>query len=137
MSTDPRHHAVPSGPSDADVTPTGPPAAPVIDWQALADSLRAPPAFLEKLARTMVSNLGPKPQALRAAAALADLQTIAREAHSIKGVAANVHAQLVFDIARSTESAAREGSPEAGSLAQALAVSVESMLASAQDRLDR
>jgi HPt (histidine-containing phosphotransfer) domain-containing protein len=103
----------------------------------VADSLRAPPTFLKKLARTMVSNLGPKPQALRAAAAVADLQTLAREAHSIKGVAANVHAQPVFELARATESAAREGSPEAGGLAQALAASVESMLASAQDQLDR
>jgi signal transduction histidine kinase/HPt (histidine-containing phosphotransfer) domain-containing protein len=137
MSTDPVLGEPPRGTIDRDEAPTGPPATPVIDWQAVADSLRAPPTFLKKLARTMVSNLGPKPQALRAAAAVADLQTLAREAHSIKGVAANVHAQPVFELARATESAAREGSPEAGGLAQALAASVESMLASAQDQLDR
>jgi HPt (histidine-containing phosphotransfer) domain-containing protein len=107
----------------------------VIDWQAVADSLRAPPAFVQQLARAMVSNLGPKPQSLRAAAAAADLPAIAREAHSIKGVAGNVRAQDVFELARATESAAREGQAEAVDLAQALAVSTQAMIDCARERL--
>ena len=108
----------------------------VIDWQAVADSLRAPPAFIQQLARAMVSNLGPKPQSLRAAAAAADLPAIAREAHSIKGVAGNVRAQEVFELARATESAAREGQAEAVDLAQALAVSTQAMIDCACARLE-
>ena len=128
----------PSGPSTP-VTPSAPtPAqacAVIIDWQAVADSLRAPPAFVQQLARAMVSNLGPKPQSLRAAAAAADLPAIAREAHSIKGVAGNVRAQDIFELARATESTAREGQAEAVDLAQALAVSTQAMIDCARERL--
>ena len=116
--------------------PAGQATQPVIDWQALAVSLRAPPAFLTQLARAVVSNMGPKPQALRVAAATGDLPTIAREAHSIKGVAGNVRAQGIFDLARSTERAARDGQTEATALAEALAEAVESMVACARQQLD-
>ncbi len=112
-------------------------SAPVIDWQAVADRLRAPPAFVRQLARAIVSNLGPKPQSLRAAAVAADLQAIAREAHSIKGVAGNVGAQSVFELARATECAARDGHPEAVGLAEALAVSTQSMIDCARDPIDK
>jgi len=116
--------------------PVGPTPVPVIDWQALARGLGAPPAFLKQLARAVVSNMGPKPAALRSAGATADLPTIAREAHSIKGVAGNVHAQPVFDLARTTEAAARNGQDAAADLAMELAVAVEAMVASAQQQLD-
>lgn len=107
----------------------------VIDWQALGKSLGMGEAFLHQLAQVVVRNLQPKPAALRAAAEIGDHAAIRQEAHSVKGIAGNVKAQAAFERAAQTEQAAKDETPQALSLAMALAEDVESMVASAQVRL--
>jgi CheY-like chemotaxis protein len=111
--------------------------APVIDWSAVASSLGASEAFLDQLAQVLLNNLGPKPAALRAAAQAGDLPAIARDAHSVKGVAGNVKADAAFALARSTEMAAREAREECRDLALELADTVEQVLEAARQRLAR
>ena len=83
----------------------------------------------------MARNLGGKPEALRAAAALRDHETLRREAHSIKGISGNVKAQVAFELAQSVELASKEAREEAFSLADQLAAEVGRVLAAAQARL--
>jgi signal transduction histidine kinase/HPt (histidine-containing phosphotransfer) domain-containing protein len=125
-------------PAQADPLPASvaPATFPAMDLQAVAHSLGAPPAFLQRLARAVVSSMGPKPQELRAAAATTDLATIAREGHSIKGVAGNIQSQAVYELAHLTELAARDGRAEAADLARDLADAVEAMVAAARQQLD-
>lgn len=131
------------------MTPTSPPPTPpstppgadgsgsVIDWSAVAASLGASEAFIDQLAQVLLNNLGPKPQALRAAAQTGDLTAISRDAHSVKGVAGNVKADAAFALARATETAAREGRDECRALAVQLADVVEQVLEAARQRLAR
>ena len=117
--------------------PPAGPQAPVIDWAAVAASLGASEAFLDQLAAGLLKNLGPKPAALRSAMQQGDMPGLMREAHSIKGVAGNVKADAAFALARSVESAARQGHRECLEQAVALAEAVEQMLAAARQRVER
>ena len=124
-------------PAAAAKAPPENPAAPVIDWAAVAAGLGASEAFLDQLAAGLLKNLGPKPAVLRAAVQQADLPLIMREAHSIKGVAGNVKADVAFALARAVETAARQGQQACLGDAVALAAAVEQMLAAARQRVDR
>jgi CheY-like chemotaxis protein len=108
----------------------------VIDWSALGASLGAGDAFIDQLAKVLAGNLAAKPSALLQAAAAADLATIAREAHSIKGVAGNVRAEAAHALARDTETAARAQDPQACALARQLAVQVDGLIDAARQRLE-
>ena len=129
--------ALPPVPAAAAKAPSENPAAPVIDWAAVAAGLGASEAFLDQLAAGLLKNLGPKPAVLRAAVEQADLPLIMREAHSIKGVAGNVKADAAFALARAVETAARQGQQACLGDAVALAAAVEQMLAAARQRVDR
>jgi CheY-like chemotaxis protein/HPt (histidine-containing phosphotransfer) domain-containing protein len=124
-------------PAAAAKAPSENPAAPVIDWAAVAAGLGASEAFLDQLAAGLLKNLGPKPAVLRAAVQQADLPLIMREAHSIKGVAGNVKADAAFALARAVETAARQGQQACLGDAEALAAAVEQMLAAARQRVER
>ena len=109
---------------------------PVVDWEALALSLGASQAFINQLAQALIRNLQAKPDALRAAALTGDHDAIRREAHAIKGIAANVKAHDAHDLAQKTESAAREGELQALQYAQDLAAEVSAMIESARALLE-
>ncbi|MEI8265923.1 MAG: ATP-binding protein [Betaproteobacteria bacterium] len=111
--------------------------AKVIDWAAVAAGLGATEAFLDQLAASLVKNLGPKQAALRAAAQQGDLPTLMREAHTIKGVAANLRAEAAFAVASKVENAARQGRRECLQQALDLAEAVEQMLTAARQRVER
>ena len=127
--------SVPAQPAGLASTGLAEPSAPTVDWAALASSLGATEAFIDQLAKAMARNLGGKPEALRAAAAQCDHETIRREAHSIKGITGNVKAQVAFELAQSVELASKEAREEAFSLADRLAAEVDRVLAAAQARL--
>lgn len=122
--------------TDAQQAPTIVVSAP-IDWAAVGASLGVGDEFLDRLAAVMIGNLESKPAALRAAAASQDFAAMARDAHSVKGVAGNVQAHQAFELARRAELAARAQEPEAGPLACELAITVETMVASARARSGR
>ena len=127
--------SAPAQPAGLASTGLAEPSAPPVDWAALASSLGATEAFIDQLAKAMARNLGGKPEALRAAAALRDHETLRREAHSIKGISGNVKAQVAFELAQSVELASKEAREEAFSLADQLAAEVGRVLAAAQARL--
>lgn len=110
------------------------PGSPAVDWAALGSSLGAGEAFINQLAKALLRNLDGKPEALRTAAAQADLDTLRQHAHSIKGIAGNVKAQHAFELAQQVELAAKERREEAKALARELAAAVESVILSAQER---
>ncbi len=121
---------------EADRAPSTATSPVVIDWPALGASLGAGDAFIDQLAKVLAGNLAAKPSALLQAAAAADLATIAREAHSIKGVAGNVRAEAAHALARDTEMAARAQDPQACALARQLAVQVDGLIDAARQRLE-
>ena len=127
--------SAPAQPAGLTSTGLAEPSAPPVDWAALASSLGATEAFIDQLAKAMARNLGGKPEALRAAAAQRDHETLRREAHSIKGISGNVKAQVAFELAQSVELASKEAREEAFSLADRLAAEVDRVLAAAQARL--
>ncbi len=110
-------------------------SAPAVDWDAVARQLGASEDFLRRLARTLATSLGPRATALRAAAAAGDLQALEREAHTVKGVAANVAAARAQALARAVEQSARDGQVSALTDAHALALEVERMLEAARQRV--
>jgi signal transduction histidine kinase/HPt (histidine-containing phosphotransfer) domain-containing protein len=124
-------------PAPSFAAPSADSQAKVIDWAAVAAGLGATEAFLDQLAASLVKNLGPKQAALRAAAQQGDLPTLMREAHTIKGVAANLRAEAAFAVASKVENAARQGRRECLQQALDLAEAVEQMLAAARQRVER
>jgi HPt (histidine-containing phosphotransfer) domain-containing protein len=132
----------PSVTQSANPTPQAPatspaPSATPIDWAALAASLGTGDAFIDQLAKVLASNLANKPEALLRAAEAGDMATLAREAHSVKGVAGNVKAEAAFALAREAEMAARESNPQAAPLARQLAAQVDGLIDAARRRLDK
>jgi signal transduction histidine kinase/HPt (histidine-containing phosphotransfer) domain-containing protein len=110
-------------------------SAPAVDWDAVARQLGASDDFLRRLARTLATSLGPRATALRAAASAGDLLALAREAHTVKGVAANVAAARAQALARAVEQSARDGQVSALTDAHILALEVERMLEAARQRV--
>ena len=86
-------------------------------------------AFVQRLAGITIKNDAETPQRLRALAATGDAQALAFVAHGLKGVAGNLMAQSVYDLALATERAAREESPDQARLAHDLAAATERLLA--------
>ena len=101
----------------------------------MARQLGASDDFLRRLARTLATSLGPRATALRAAASAGDLLALAREAHTVKGVAANVAAARAQALARAVEQSARDGQVSALTDAHILALEVERMLEAARQRV--
>ena len=126
--------AAPLSPQEAAIVSVS--ASPIsVDWAGLASSLGATEAFIDQLAQAMNRNLSGKPEALRAAAAQRDHETLRREAHSIKGISGNVKAQVAYELAQSVELASKEQREEAFSLADRLATEVGRVLDAVQARL--
>jgi CheY-like chemotaxis protein/HPt (histidine-containing phosphotransfer) domain-containing protein len=113
-----------------------PPAAPsgsdgsaAIDWSALEARFKGKREFVRRLAANMVQTHADSPARLREAARCGDVKTIAFLAHSIKGMAGNLLAHAVQDIASQTDLAARNGAAETAEQALRLADAFDGLLA--------
>ncbi len=122
-------HARPPPPRFASaVTPKPTVVANLVDWPTLLARYPGRETFVARLANIAVTNQREMPAKLRAAAAQPDLQSLAFLAHTLKGVAGNLMAHDVRELAARTEAAAKNSEPRAATLATELASTVETLL---------
>lgn len=94
-----------------------PPASPasntgedtLIDWQALNDHYRRHPTIIEKILRATEAHYADTPEALRQLATGDDNEAIRILAHTLKGVAGNLHAAGIRALAGQIEEHAAAG----------------------------
>jgi HPt (histidine-containing phosphotransfer) domain-containing protein len=107
-----------------------PPAQPArIDWSTLLAHYGNRRHFVAKLVASVRASQADTPDKLRQAAREQDLGAIAFLAHSLKGMAGNLMADTLRELAAETETAARAGEPGAIGRAEVLAGAVETLLA--------
>ena len=99
-----------------------------IDWTALSARYGQRASFIDKLLATVLANHGESPERLRAAAQAGEFQTLRMLAHAIKGVAGNLDAQALTELAGGVELAARDARAEALIQAEQLADLFDAML---------
>jgi CheY-like chemotaxis protein len=99
-----------------------------IDWTQLESNFGQRPGFVAKLVGLALNSLAENPAGLRAAAAAADMETLAFIAHTVKGTSGNLFANELRTQAQATEFAARAANPEAIGLAEQLAATLEMVL---------
>lgn len=106
-----------------------------VDWSAIEARFKGGAPFVTRLATTMLDSHTPNPARLRAASAAGDLEAIAFVAHGIKGLTGNLLLEEAHRHARETEDAARAGDPSAVSRGEALADTLEGVLAALRSRV--
>jgi CheY-like chemotaxis protein/HPt (histidine-containing phosphotransfer) domain-containing protein len=99
-----------------------------IDWPALLARYSGRQTFVAKLAATARESHTDTPAKLRAAIERHDPETLAFLAHTLKGLAGNLMARRLFDLATEAEAIARQGEPVDPSLAAGLVDATEALL---------
>ncbi len=105
-----------------------------IDWEALTARFSRREAFVTKLVDKAIESVKEKPGKLREAASADDYESLAFVAHALKGVAGNLMANGVFEMAKSTEMSARAGEPGAIESAHELAGKIDELLVALERR---
>ncbi|MCX7804182.1 MAG: response regulator [Planctomycetota bacterium] len=103
--------SVPRQPAPADGSAPAPaaPEAPPFEIRELLDRLDGDMAACERLARLFAEDFAARMEELRAAIEKGDARRVEREAHTMKGSAANFAARGLYGSALEVETAAREG----------------------------
>jgi PAS domain S-box-containing protein len=107
-----------------------------IDWPALLARYAGRQAFVAKLIATARDSHQDTPAKLRAATEQGDLETLAFLAHNLKGLAGNLMARRLHDLADQVDAIARQGEPVDPSLAGRLIGATEALLAALAKRID-
>ncbi len=110
---------------------------PVIDWAELLERFGGRQAFIDKLAATALDSQTQTPARLRDIVARSDRDALIFTAHSLKGMAGNLKATRLFELAKRTEASARQGEPEAMALAARLADTAQELLDALAERCRR
>jgi PAS domain S-box-containing protein len=113
------------------------PLSETIDWSALEANFHGKQEFVTRLAASLISSHQETPARLRQHAAQADFASLASVAHALKGIAGNLMANSVYELAKETDQAAREENPNAVQLALRLAADLEQLLATARARVGK
>jgi signal transduction histidine kinase/CheY-like chemotaxis protein/HPt (histidine-containing phosphotransfer) domain-containing protein len=108
----------------------------VIDWTALNARYKNKRAFIEKLLITLLDGHSDSPAQLREMAAANDFSGITFLSHSLKGMAGNLSAKHIQDLAASVGAAAKENNQQALVLALELADTFAELLDDIQRYLD-
>lgn len=100
----------------------------LVDWNALVEKFSGDAAIASTLLGIAQRSSAAMPADLRAAAAAADCEALARLAHKLKGTTGDICAHSVREQAAATEAAARAASPEAANRARDLADALDALL---------
>jgi len=106
-----RAPAVPAPEEAAD--PAAPREVPVFDWRGFLARLMGDEELAGEVLESFLQDLPTRLEALRLLVEAGDPQAVAREAHTIKGAAANVGAESLRQAAAQVETAGRAGDMEA------------------------
>ena len=101
------------GPAVKDATLTD---RTLIDYSAFSQRFPGREGFIGKILAKLLTSIEDKCEPLRQAAAANDFETLHSIAHSIKGMAGNVEARTLQDLAAEVDSLSRESDPGAISL---------------------
>ena len=128
-----RHATPPQVLQPVAVTATNPPepasGSQLVDWSALRTRFNQKESFLLKLVASAMPSLDDAEQKLTAAIARHDYETLIFAAHTLRGLAGNLSARTVSDLAKAADSAARQGQPEAFELAGQLILLLDTLRA--------
>ncbi len=108
-----------------------------VDWAGLNARFGGRVGFIGRLAATVREAHAQTPQHLRTAAEAGDLTTMTELAHSLKGMAGNIMATPLVDLARRTERAARAGLADAPFLCLQLAAALDELLAALGEHFEQ
>ncbi|MBN2885733.1 MAG: PAS domain S-box protein, partial [Chromatiaceae bacterium] len=103
-------------------------ATSAIDWGALSARFHHNPGLIEQLIAVARDSQAETPARLRQLAATGDVEGLYRLAHAIKGIAANLCADALRDLAQALCERTRGGELEALNEAESLAQAVEQLL---------
>ncbi|MDP5239372.1 PAS domain S-box protein [Uliginosibacterium sp. 31-16] len=106
----------------------------LIDWAALSERYRGRGEFAEKLFTILLRTHAETPHTLRNAARAYDVETIKSIAHTLQGIAGNVEAPALHELAIQVEQSIREGREDSLGLAEQLAASMDELLAMLRQR---
>lgn len=106
----------------------------IIDWAALEARFVDSPGFIDPLLETALRSIGDAPDALRALAAEGDLEGFYQRAHAVKGLAGNLHAGLVYQVADEVCNLAHRGERSALERGDELSAKLELLLAAIECR---
>ena len=130
---------VTQSPPAGDATTPHPAAAraftPLVDWERLAARFEGRTGFIDKLAATVRQAHAETADNLRVAARAGDMTTITYLAHSLNGMAGNLMAAPLAELAERTEHTARAGQVDAAQLCLQLADAVDAVLSVLAKRL--
>lgn len=130
-------HARGPRPAPADAAPlpvvpgpeTGVEGAPCVDWHCLETRFAGKAAFVDELARVAGRTVSGLHATLGGAQLSRDQALLARTCHQIAGIAANIAAGPLEQLARAAESQARQGDPALRPLLEPLTAQLEAVLA--------
>ncbi len=124
----PRPEAAAAATAAAAAAPAGDGAA-VIDWAGLEERFKGKPAFIARLADTVLETHAAVAGKLRAAVRGGDRAQVQFTVHALKGVAGNIMADRLHELASEANDAARRGDPAVEELALRCADAVDELLA--------
>jgi signal transduction histidine kinase/HPt (histidine-containing phosphotransfer) domain-containing protein/AmiR/NasT family two-component response regulator len=108
----------------------------IIDWSVLNLRFRGKHDFVKKLFRTVLSDHTGAPARFRALGSSGDFSGLALLAHSFKGMAGNIAARPVTELAAKVEAMARQEDSAVVTFAQQLAEKIEELLAVLKQHID-
>jgi two-component system sensor histidine kinase/response regulator len=129
--------AVASEPAPVVSEDTSPGPIDVLDWDGLVALYGKKPGLLQRAVQSVLQHNESTADKIRQAVAQQDLDTLVFVAHSLKGVAGNIRAPQLRQLASEAEQAARRHEPQAGPLCLALAKGLEQLLIQLSAKLDQ
>ncbi|MBL3598993.1 MAG: PAS domain S-box protein [gamma proteobacterium endosymbiont of Lamellibrachia anaximandri] len=101
---------------------------PPVDWEALRKRYRGREGFIKKLAQTALNSCKETPDKLRQAMHAHDSTQLNFLAHGLKGIAGNLEANRLHQLAAQVESNAKQGGTATDPVADELAAALEKVL---------
>ena len=118
----PLRHLEPAQAPEARIAPR------TVDWRALNERFKSRASLIDRLVATALAAHASAPERLKSLVEAGDLPTIGLVAHSLKGMAGNLCAWEIEQLAGRVEQAAKSGSGTAPRLALELAAAMEQFL---------
>ena len=107
-----------------------------LDWEGLVSLYGKKPGLLQRAVQSVLQHNATTAEKLRQAASAQDWDTLVFVAHSLKGVAGNIRAPQLRELASKTEQAGRLHAAEAMALSLDLAQGLEQVLSALSNKLD-
>ncbi|RLJ17882.1 hypothetical protein DJ030_12815 [bacterium endosymbiont of Escarpia laminata] len=109
---------------------------PPVDWEALRKRYRGREGFITKLVQTALNSCKEMPDKLRQAMHAHDSMQLSFLAHGLKGIAGNLEANRLYQLATQVETNAKQGGTATDPVAGELAAALEKVLAALLEQVE-